>query len=134
MTASLDTAREFLAEAKAGIDRGTLTSEEINEYLETARRVIAHARHENRVENIVLHGKEAMATLEHLEKVRRLVVYGLAQGRAGAEAIEFAEIMATRPPVDTARGIAGITPAFEWLSANRRQLSTLIQNLTPSDL
>ena len=132
MTTSIEPANELLAAAKAAIDAGDhgLASE----YIETANTGIRAFRREAKIEAIIEHGREAMATLEHLEQVRRLVVYGLATGRAGAEAIEFSEIMATCPPIKTDRGLAGITPAFEWLQGNRRQLSTLIQNLTPSDL
>ena len=132
MTATLETANELLAAAKAAIDQGD--HQLASEYIEAARPGIQAFRRETRIEAIIEHGREAMATLKHLEQVRRLVVYGLAQGRAGAEAIEFAEIMATCPPIKTDRGLGGLVPSFEWLAANRRQLSTLIQNLTPSDL
>ena len=132
MSASIEPANELLAAAKAAIDAGDhgLASE----YIETANTGIRAFRRESKIEAIIEHGREAMATLEHLEQVRRLVVYGLAQGRAGAEAIEFSEIMATCPPIKADRGLAGLVPSFEWLQANRRQLSTLIQNLAPSDL
>jgi hypothetical protein len=132
MTASLETANELLAAAKAAIDSGDhgLASE----YIEAATPGIRAFRRETRIEEILAHGREAMAQLDHLEQVRRLVVYGLATGRAGAEAIEFSEIMATCPPIKTDRGLGGLVPSFEWLAANRRQLSTLIQNLAPSDL
>ena len=131
MTATLETANELLAAAKSAIDAGDhgLASE----YIETANTGIRAFRREAKIEAIIEHGREAMATLEHLEQVRRLVVYGLATGRAGAEGIEFAEVMASRPPIVTDRGLAGITPAFEWLQANRRQLSSLLKSLRPSD-
>lgn len=132
MNASLETANELLAAAKAAIDEGD--HQLASEYIEAAKPGIQAFRREAKIEAIIEHGREALATLKHLEQVRRLVVYGLAQGRAGAEGIEFAEIMATRPPLVTDRGIAGLAPSFEWLAANRRQLSTLIQNLAPSDL
>jgi hypothetical protein len=132
MTLSLETANELLAAAKAAIDQGD--HQLADEYIEAATPGIRAFRRETRIEEILAHGREAMAQLDHLEQVRRLCAYGLAMGRAGAEAIEFAEIMATRPPIFTDRGLAGITPAFEWLQANRRQLSNLIQNLAPSDL
>ena len=132
MSASIEPANELLAAAKAAIDAGDhgLASE----YIETANTGIRAFRRESKIEAIIEHGREAMATLEHLEQVRRLVVYGLATGRAGAEAIEFSEIMATCPPIKADRGLGGLVPTFEWLAANRRQLSTLIQNLAPSDL
>ena len=132
MTTSIEPANELLAAAKAAIDAGDhgLASE----YIETANTGIRAFRREAKIEAIIEHGREAMATLEHLEQVRRLVVYGLAQGRAGAEAIEFSEIMATCPPIKTDRGLGGLVPSFEWLQANRRQLSALIKNLAPSDL
>ena len=132
MTATLETANELLAAAKAAIDQGD--HQLASEYIEAATPGIQAFRRETRIEAIIEHGREAMATLEHLEQVRRLVVYGLATGRAGAEAIEFSEIMATCPPIKTDRGLGGLVPSFEWLAANRRQLSTLIQNLAPSDL
>ena len=132
MTATLETANELLAAAKAAIDSGDhgLASE----YIEAATPGIRAFRRETRIEAIIEHGREAMAQLKHLEQVRRLVVYGLAMGRAGAEAIEFAEIMATCPPIKTDRGLGGLVPSFEWLAANRRELSSLIKNLAPSDL
>ena len=131
MTASLETANELLAAAKAAIDSGDhgLASE----YIEAATPGIRAFRRETRIEEILAHGREAMAQLDHLEQVRRLVVYGLATGRAGAEAIEFSEIMATCPPIKTDRGLGGLVPSFEWLAANRRELSSLIKNLAPSD-
>ena len=132
MTASIETAGEFLAAAKAAIDQGD--HQLADEYIEAAKPGIRAFRRETRIEEILAHGREAMAQLKHLEQVRRLVVYGLAQGRAGAEAIEFSEIMATCPPIKTDRGLGGIVPAFEWLQANRRQLSALIQTLAPTDL
>jgi len=132
MNATLAPANELLAAAKSAIDSGDhgLASE----YIETANTGIRAFRREAKIEAIIEHGREAMATLEHLEQVRRLVVYGLAQGRAGAEAIEFSEIMATCPPIKADRGLAGLVPSFEWLQANRRQLSALIQTLAPTDL
>ena len=132
MTATLETAGEFLAAAKAAIDSGD--NDLADAYISTARTGIQAFRRETRIEEILAHGRVAMAQLDHIEQVRRLCAYGLATGRAGAEAIEFCEIAETRAPVDTTKGLAGITPAFEWLAANRRQLSALIQNLAPSDL
>ena len=132
MNATLDAATELLAAAKAAIDAGDHGL--ADEYIEAATPGIRAFRRETRIEAIIEHGREAMATLEHLEQVRRLVVYGLATGRAGAEAIEFSEIMATCPPIKADRGLAGLVPSFEWLQANRRQLSALIKNLAPSDL
>lgn len=132
MTATLETAGEFLAAAKAAIDSGD--NDLADAYISTARTGIQAFRRETRIEEILAHGRVAMAQLDHIEQVRRLCAYGLATGRAGAEAIEFCEIAETRPPVDTTKGLAGITPAFEWLAANRRQLSTLIRNLAPADL
>ena len=132
MTATLETAGEFLAAAKAAIDSGD--NDLADAYISTARTGIQAFRRETRLEEILAHGRVAMAQLDHIEQIRRLCAYGLATGRAGAEAIEFCEIAETRPPVDTTKGLAGITPAFEWLAANRRQLSALIQNLAPSDL
>ena len=131
MTATLETANELLAAAKAAIDQGD--HQLASEYIEAATPGIQAFRRETRIEAIIEHGREAMATLKHLEQVRRLVVYGLAQGRAGAEAIEFAEIMATCPPIKTDRGLGGLVPSFEWLAANRRQLSSRIQSLIPTD-
>ena len=132
MTATLETAGEFLAAARAALDSGD--NDLADAYISTARTGIQAFRRETRIEEILAHGRVAMAQLDHIEQIRRLCAYGLATGRAGAEAIEFCEIAETRPPVDTTKGLAGITPAFEWLAANRRQLSTLIQNLAPSDL
>ena len=132
MTPSLEPANELLAAAKAALATGD--HDLADAYIETARTGIQAFRRETRIEEILAHGRVAMAQLDHIEQIRRLCAYGLATGRAGAEAIEFCEIAETRPPVDTTKGLAGITPAFEWLAANRRQLSTLIQNLAPSDL
>jgi len=128
MTPSLEPANELLAAARAALDSGD--HELADEYLEAAKPGIQAFRRETRIEAVIEHGREAMATLEHLEQVRRLCAYGLAQGRAGAEAIEFAEIMASRPPIFTDRGLGGLVPAFEWLQANRRQLKSVLQNLT----
>ncbi len=132
MTATLETANELLAAAKAAIDSGD--HQLADEYIEAAKPGIQAFRREAKIEAVIQQGREAMEQLKHLEQVRRLVVYGLAMGRAGAEAIEFAEVMASRPPIFTDRGLGGLVPAFEWLQANRRQLSALIQNLAPSDL
>ena len=131
MTATLETANELLAAAKAAIDQGDhgLASE----YIEAAKPGIQAFRRETKIEAIIEHGREAMATLDFIEQIRRLCAYGLAQGRAGAEAIEFCELAETRPPIVTDRGLAGITPAFQWLQGNRRQLSALIKNLIPSE-
>jgi len=132
MTATIETAGEFLAAAKSAIDQGD--HQLADEYIEAAKPGIQAFRRETKIEAVIEHGREAMATLDHIEQVRRLCSYGLAMGRAGAEAIEFCEIAETRPPIFTDRGLGGLVPAFEWLQVNRRQLSTLIQNLAPSDL
>ena len=132
MTASIETANELLAAAKAAIDQGD--HQLADEYIEAAKPGIQAFRRETRIEEILAHGRVALEQLDHIEQIRRLCAYGLAQGRAGAEAIEFSEIMATCPPIKTDLGLGGLVPSFEWLAANRRQLSALIQNLAPSDL
>ena len=132
MTPALEKAGDFLAAAKAAINTGD--NQLAGEYLELAKNGIRAGRHEAKIEAIIAQGRQAMDTLKHLEQVRRLCVYGLTQGKGGAEAIEFAEIMSTRPPIKADRGLAGITPALEWLGSNRRQLSSILQNLAPSDL
>jgi len=131
MTAALETANELLAAAKAAIDSGD--HQLADEYIEAAKPGIRAFRRETRIEEILAHGRVALEQLDHIEQVRRLCAYGLAQGRAGAEAIEFCELAETRPPIVTDRGLAGITPAFQWLQGNRRQLSALIKNLIPSE-
>ena len=131
MTASLETANELLAAAKAAIDSGD--HQLADEYISSANAGVKTFRREAKIEAVIEQGRVAMAQLDHLEQVRRLCVYGLAMGRAGAEAIEFTEIMATCPPIKTDRGLGGIVPAFEWLQGNRRQLSSLIKNLTPNE-
>jgi hypothetical protein len=133
MTATLDIATAFLAEAKVGIDHHTLTTAEIEAYIETARKMIQACNREVRHRTLVAAAKEAQDTLDHLEKVRRLVSYGVAHGRFDGTAIQFCELMATRPAIDRTRGIRGIAPAFEWLRANRTDLAAHIRHLIPSN-
>jgi phosphomevalonate kinase len=128
---ALAPANELLAAAKSAIDSGD--HQLAAEYIEAAKTGIQSFRRESKIEAVIEHGREALEELDHLEQVRRLVVYGLSQGRGGSEAIKFSKIMATRPPIKTARGLGGLTPAFEWLKSNRRQLSNLIQTIAPSE-
>lgn len=132
MNAAIERADAFLAEAKHGIDTGTLTTAEIEDYIATAGRILAQVKAEARTDILAQAGKQALASLDYLEEVRRLCVYGVAHGRLGREAMQFCELMKTRPPVQPARGINGLTPSFEWLRANRADLSNLIQNLQPA--
>jgi len=133
MNATLEMADAYLAEAKAGIDTGHITAADIEAYIQSAETLLACHRQDLQVEKMVAAGQEAMTTLEELEQIRRLVAYGVALGRLGKDAVEFCRLMDTRPPLDTAKGIRGITPSFEWLNANRQTLRKQIKNIIPAD-
>lgn len=133
MNATIEMADAFLAEAKAGIDTGHITREDIEAYIQSADRLLSRHRQDLQVEMMVAAGQEAMQTLEELEQIRRLVAYGVALGRLGKDGMEFCRLMETRPPLDTAKGIRGITPGFEWLAANRSTLRHQLKNIIPSD-
>ena len=129
--AALERVDAFLAEAKKGIDTGSLARPDIELYIATARRILSEARTARELDLLAQAGQAVMAHLEQLETLRRLCVFGIAHGRMGAEAMEFVELMASRPPLDAAKGLPGFTPAFEWFKANRRRLSRLVSNLQP---
>ena len=133
MSASLEIADAFLAEAKAGIDTGNISTADIENYIQSAERLLARHRQDLQVEMMVAAGQQAMQTLEELEQIRRLVAYGVAMGRLGKEAVEFCRLMDTRPPLDKGKGIRGITPSFAWLTANRSTLRQQIKTIIPSD-
>ena len=133
MSASLEIADAFLAEAKAGIDTGNISTADIENYIQSAERLLARHRQDLQVEMMVAAGQQAMQTLEELEQIRRLVAYGVAMGRLGKEAVEFCRLMDTRPPLDKGKGIRGITPSFAWLTANRSTLRQQIKTIIPTD-
>ena len=134
MSATIEMADAFLAEAKTGIDSGHITAADIEAYIQSAERLLARHRQDLQVELMVAAGEGALQTLEELEQVRRLVAYGVAMGRLGKDAVEFCRLMDTRPPLDKGKGIRGITPSFAWLTANRSTLRQQIKNIIPSDL
>ena len=129
-----DIANEFLTEAKAGIDgRSKLTEAEINSYLDSARALIREGEREARHEAVVKAARDAEHEIEYLEKVRRLVAYGLTQGKGGREEMEFCNLMASRPAIDRKNGIQGITPAFEWLKATRPTIASALAKIIPTE-
>ena len=133
MSASLEIADAFLAEAKAGIDTGNISTADIENYIQSAERLLARHRQDLQVGMMVAAGQQAMQTLEELEQIRRLVAYGVAMGRLGKDAVEFCRLMDTRPPLDKGKGIRGITPSFAWLTANRTTLRQQIKTIIPTD-
>lgn len=129
---ALETATEFLAEAKRGIDTGTLTHAEIDDYLESARRIVDRSTRLVGIDAVQAAGKAALEELDHLEVVRRLLNYGIAMGRCGREAIELHDLIASRPKIDKRHGIQSATKAFTWLNQNRQEISTALSNIEPS--
>jgi hypothetical protein len=134
----LEIADEFLAEAKAGIDgRSKLTEAEINDYLDSALALIREGEREGereaRHDAIVKLAREAESEIDYIEQVRRLVAYGLSQGKGGREEMRFLELMKTQPALDKSKGIRGITPAFEWLKANRPTIATALGKIIPPE-
>lgn len=132
MNAAIERADAFLAEAKHGINTGTLTTAEIEDYIATARRIIRKARTDRKLDLLEQAGQAALSHLENLESIRRLCVYGITHGRVGREAIEFCKLMETQPPLDAAKGLPAFTARFEWLQANRRRLANLVANIQPN--
>ena len=133
MTASIEMANAFLAEAKTGIDTGNISATDIENYIQSAERLLSRHRQDLQVEMMVAAGQQAMQALEELEQIRRLVAYGVALGRLGKDAVEFCKLMDSRPPLDKAKGIRGITPSFAWLTANRSTLRHQLKNIIPSE-
>jgi hypothetical protein len=128
----LDIADEFLAEAKAGLDgRSKLTEAEIDSYLDSASALIHEGRSEARHDAIVRAAREAEHEIDYLEQVRRLVAYGLTQGKGGREEMRFLELMKNQPALDKTKGIRGCVPAFEWLKANRPSLANHLAKIIP---
>jgi hypothetical protein len=129
----LEIANEFLAEAKAGIDGcASLTEAEIDSYLDSASALIREGKSEARHDAIVRAAREAEHEIDHLEQVRRLVSYGLSQGKGGREEIQFLELMKTQPALDKTKGIGGIVPSFEWLKANRLSIASHLAKIIPT--
>jgi hypothetical protein len=129
---ALETAGEFLAEAKHGIDTGTLTTSEIEDYIESARRIVDRSRHLVSMEAVQAAGKAALEELDHLEVVRRLLNYGIAMGRCGRDAIRLHDLISSRPQIDKRHGIQSATKAFTWLNQNRQEISALLSTIHPN--
>lgn len=134
MTATLEIADAHLAEAKHGIDNpGTMTEAEIHDLLAAAKRLTDRTLELMRLDAVEAAGKDALAELDRLEKVRRLLAYGTAMGRTTAEGAKLAALLATRPRLEKSKGIRTAAASFEWLRANRREIHDLLATIIPSD-
>jgi phosphoribosylanthranilate isomerase len=134
MIAAFELANSALAAAKEGIDNpGTMSEAEILELIATARRLIDRTTETARLEAVQAHGKAALEELDQLERVRRLLAYGLALGRTTKESMKLHNLLATRPAISKTGGIHGAASAFAWLAANRREISELLATINPSD-
>jgi hypothetical protein len=133
MIAAFELANSALAAAKEGIDNpGTMSEAEILELIATARRLIDRTTEAARLEAVQAHGKAALDELDQLEQVRRLLAYGLALGRTSKESMRLHNLLESRPPI-TKTGINAATRSFEWLAANRREISELLATINPSE-
>jgi hypothetical protein len=134
MIAAFELANSALEAAKEGIDNpGTMSEAEILELIATARRLIDRTTEAARLEAVQAHGKAALEELDQLERVRRLLAYGLALGRTNKESMKLYNLLESRPPTTKASNINAATRSFEWLAANRSEISRLLKTITPSD-
>jgi hypothetical protein len=134
MIAAFELANSALAAAKEGIDNpGTMSEAEILELIATARRLIDRTTETARLEAVQAHGKAALEELDQLEQVRRLLAYGVSLGRTNKEGVKLHNLLATRPPMAKAGGINAAARSFEWLAANRGEISRLLKTTTPSE-
>jgi hypothetical protein len=134
MIAAFELANSALAAAKEGIDNpGTMSEAEIHDLLDTARRLIDRTSETARLEAVQAHGRAAMDELAQLEQVRRLLAYGLALGRTTKESMKLYNLLESRPPMTKASNINAATRSFEWLAANRSEISRLLKTTTPSE-
>lgn len=133
MNATLEIARGSLEAAKDGIDHpGSMSEAEIHDLLDTARRLIDRTTEATRLEALEAHGKAAMAELDQLEQIRRLLSYGLAHGRTNADGKRLHDLLEARPKISKTSTINATTRAFEWLAANRREISQLLKTINPT--
>lgn len=133
MNAALELANAHLAEAKHAIDNpGVMTEAEIHELLDGARRLTNRSLELMRLEAVEAVGKVALEELDTLERIRRLLAYGTAMGRTNAEGMKLAALLATRPPLDKAKGIRSATASFSWLRQNRQEISALLATIQPA--
>lgn len=134
MNAALELANSALEAAKEGIDKpGTMSEAEIHDLLDTARRLIDRTTQAARLEAVQAHGKAALEELDQLERVRRLLAYGVSLGRTNKEGVKLHNLLATRPTMTKASNINAAASAFAWLNANRREISELLASITPSE-
>ncbi len=134
MIAAFELANSALAAAKEGIDNpGTMSEAEILELIATARRLIDRTTETARLEAVQAHGKAALEELDQLEQVRRLLAYGLALGRTTKESMKLYNLLESRPHMTKATNINAVSKSFEWLAANRSEISRLLKTITPSD-
>ena len=134
MIAAFELATSALAAAKEGIDNpGTMSEAEILELIATARRLIDRTTETARLEAVQAHGKAALEELDQLERVRRLLAYGVSLGRTNKEGVKLHNLLESRPTISKTGGINAAASAFAWLNANRREISELLATINPSD-
>ena len=134
MNAAFELANGALATAKEGIDNpGTMAEGEILELIATAQRLIDRTTEAARIEAVQTHAKAALEELDQLEQIRRLLAYGLALGRTTKESMKLYNLLESRPHMTKATNINAVSKSFEWLAANRSEISRLLKTITPSD-
>ena len=134
MNAALEIARGSLEAAKEGIDNpGTMSEGEILQLIATAQRLIDRTTEAARLEAVQTHGKAALEELDQLEQIRRLLSYGIATGRTNADGMKLHAILEARPTISKTSNINAVSKSFEWLAANRSEISRLLKTITPSD-
>jgi hypothetical protein len=134
VNAALEIARGGLAAAKEGIDNpGTMSEAEIHDLLDTARRLIDRTTQAARLKALETHGKAAFEELDQLEQIRRLLAYGVSLGRTTKESMKLHALLEARPKISKTSNITSAAKSFEWLAANRREISELLATINPAD-
>lgn len=136
MSASLELAEAYIDLANHGIESRTMTEQEIESVLASAREMLARAEAALRIDYIVAAGKVVLEHIEVLENIRRLLAFGVAGGGSvSRDQMALYALLQTKPQLDRSKGIHGIIPAAEWLQANRRSIASLLATIrAASDL
>jgi hypothetical protein len=134
----------LLKDARHGLDgKKRMSNAEIDESLDNALAMIELAREaeqEDRNAYMVARAKMIQEEeLPQLETARRLLAYARDCGVRGGgidghAASKLLALLETAPPLDKKRGIRGALPCFEWLAANRRDISELLNQVSKSTI
>lgn len=125
MNPSLETATEFLREAKAQIDRGDHAA--ANDYLDSASRMFRQGARAAKLEALGQHAAAVTAEAGPLAKWRALLAFACGTGGGTPDHRALLNILQTAPDFDPMASISDRrrTDFFNWHTANRAEIRRL---------